>query len=231
MVMIAFLDDDQDFQAIARRWLSNTEFSSIGFKNGRELIRSLHDHSVDMFVLDWNLPDLSGIRVLEWIRNQLGDKVPVLMLTSRTDDDDIIAALTAGADDFVSKPVGERILLARLRALARRLHRTVPNLATETYGRYSFENAQRQLMLDGQAIDVTLKELQLALMLFRNLNVAVSRAHIMEAIWGMTPSPDSRTLDIHISKIRRKLMLRPENGFLLQPIYGYGSRLEEVSEA
>jgi DNA-binding response OmpR family regulator len=184
-----------------------------------------------MFVLDWNLPDLSGIRVLEWIRNHLGPKVPVLMLTSRSDDDDIVAALTAGADDFISKPVAEQVFLARLRALAKRRQRVVPSMTSETFGRYRFDNTQRQLLLDDTIIDVTLKELQLALMLFRNLDVAISRDHIMEAIWGVASSPDSRTLDIHISKIRRKLLLRPENGFVIQPIYGFGYRLEEVKGA
>jgi DNA-binding response OmpR family regulator len=231
MITIAILDDDQEFQEIAQVWLSSTEFSCTCFTNGRDLVRSLQSQTFDMFVLDWNLPDLSGIHVLEWLRNRLGGKVPILMLTSRMDEEDIVAALTAGADDFVSKPVSENILMARLRALARRLHRDTPHAAGETYGRYSFDIALRQLLFDGQAIDVTLKELQLALMLFRNLNAAVSRAHVMEAIWGMASSPDSRTLDIHISKIRRKLMLRPENGFIIQPIYGFGYRLEEVGDA
>lgn len=230
-MMIAILDDDQEFQAIVQIWLSSSEFSCTGFKSGRDLVRALHSHSFDMFVLDWNLPDLTGIRVLEWIRNRLGHKVPVLMLTSRNDDEDIVAALTTGADDFISKPVSEQVLLARLRALARRQHRTEHSATFETYGRYCFEINQRQLLFDGNVIDVTLKEQQLALMLFRNLDAAVSRAHIMEAIWGVTASPDSRTLDIHISRVRRKLMLRPENGFIIQPIYGFGYRLEEVNEA
>ena len=230
-MMIAIVEDDQEFQAIVEDWLSSSEFSCTVFKSGRELIRSLRDDNFDMFVLDWNLPDLSGIRVLEWIRNHLGQKIPVLMLTSRCDDDDIVAALSAGADDFISKPVAQSVFLARLRALSRRQQRVVPATHSETYGRYSFETNQRLLLVDGVASDVTFKEFQLALMLFRNLNVAVSRAHVMEAIWGVASSPDSRTLDIHISKIRRKLMLRPENGFAIQPVYGFGYRLEEVSEA
>ena len=168
--------------------------------------------------------------MLEWIRNQWGDGVRVLLLTSRSGDDDMVVALNAGADDFISKPVSEKVLLARLQALTRRTSPTPSEDAVETYGAYSFTIVQRRVLLNGVPIELTLKEFQLALMLFRNRNMAVARSHLMEAIWGVTLGVESRTLDIHISKIRRKLQLRPENRFVIQPIYGYGYRLEEVGE-
>lgn len=229
-MMIAILDDDREFLAIIESWLRQSDYGCTGFTRSRDLIRAARDHSFELFILDWNLPDLPGLSVLEWIRNQWGDGLPVLLLTSRSDDEDIVAALNAGADDFISKPVSEKVLLARIQALTRRKSQRASEDAVETYGRYSFAIVQRRVLLDGEVIDLTLKEFQLALMLFRNLNMALARAHIMEAIWGRAPGVESRTLDIHISKVRRKLQLRPENGFIIQPIYGYGYRLEEVGE-
>jgi len=83
----------------------------------------------------------------------------------------------------------------------------------------------------GEQIDITPKEFQLALLLFRNVNIAVSRAYMLEAVWGMAPTAETRTADIHMSKLRRKMALGPANGYVLSPIYGYGYRLEEISEA
>ena len=107
-MMIAIVEDDQEFQAIVEDWLSSSEFSCTVFKSGRELIRSLRDDNFDMFVLDWNLPDLSGIRVLEWIRNHLGQKIPVLMLTGRRSEMDVSLAMYDGANDYMKKPFDPR---------------------------------------------------------------------------------------------------------------------------
>jgi DNA-binding response OmpR family regulator len=98
---------------------------------------------------------------------------------------------------------------------------------TETYGRHTFDLGSRRLLVDGEAPHLTPKEFTLALLLFRNLNRAVSRTHLLETIWGIDPALATRTLDIHVSKIRSKLGLRPESGYRLSPVYGFGYRLEE----
>ena len=118
------------------------------------------------------------------------------------------------------------VLLARVEALARRssvnLSRT-----TECFGAYEFELGTKSVRLRGVPVRLTPKEFNLALLLFRNLNRAVSRTYIFETIWGIDPDLSTRTLDIHASKIRAKLELKPENGYRLAPVYGYGYRLEE----
>jgi len=195
-------------------------------RHGRNLVRALHRETFELFVIDWNLPDLSGINVIEWIRNQIGTQPPVLLLTNRISDEDTVAALRAGADDYVTKPFQPPVLLARVEALARR---SAVNLSrsTEIFGPFEFELTTKTLRTLGDVVRVTPKEFSLALLLFRNLNRAVSRTYIFETIWGIDPDLSTRTLDIHVSKIRAKLNLRPETGYRLAPVYGYGYRLEE----
>ena len=134
----------------------------------------------------------------------------------------------AGATVALSARRADRLaeLVARVEALARRssvaLSRT-----TESFGTFDFELISKTLKANGDVVRLTPKEFSLALLLFRNLNRAVSRSYIFETIWGMDPDLSTRTLDIHISKIRSKLNLKPETGYRLVPVYGYGYRLEE----
>ncbi|HEY6870454.1 MAG TPA: response regulator transcription factor [Novosphingobium sp.] len=223
---VAILDDDKAVLETVAALLRDAGFACVAFDGGRQLVRALHRETFDLFIIDWNVPDLSGLNVLEWIRNQIGAQPPVLLLTNRVSEEDLVAGLRAGADDFMTKPYQPAVLLARVEALARR---STVNLSrtTESYGTFEFELTSKTLRHTGQVIHLTPKEFNLALLLFRNVNRAVSRAYIFETIWGMDPDLSTRTLDIHISKIRSKLNLRPEAGHRLTPVYGYGYRLEE----
>ncbi len=223
---VAILDDDPAVLDAVAALLTPAGFRCTAFDSGRNLVRALHRDTFELFVIDWHLPDLSGISVVEWIRNQIGTQPPVLLLTNRVADEDAVIALRAGADDFVTKPFAPAVLLARVEALARR---SAVNLSrtTESFGCYEFELTSKSLKTQGQPLHLTPKEFNLALLLFRNLNRAISRTYIFETIWGIDPDLSTRTLDIHISKIRSKLRLKPESGFRLAPVYGYGYRLEE----
>ena len=230
LTKVALLDDDPAFLDLVDGLLPDADYQCTRFTSGRQLIRALHDERFDLFVLDWNLPELSGLAVLEWIRNRIGSAPPALLLTSRTADQDVVAGLNAGADDFISKPLQPEIFLARLRAMARRAQPGAPTGKVEQYGPYEFDSAVHKVRRDGVILDTTPREFQIALLLFRNLNIAVSRTYLFETIWGFIPVSETRTLDIHISKIRRKLALTSGNGYLIAPIYGHGYRLEEVPQ-
>ena len=224
---VAILDDEPDFRDAIAGLLGSAGHTCTTFESGRALIRALHRDCFDLFVIDWNLPDVSGVHVIEWIRNQLGAQPPVLLLTSRLSEEDTVTALRAGADDFVTKPFRPAVLLARVDALSRRSAAALSR-TTESFGDYDFELASRTLRHDMRQISLTPKEFSLALLLFRNLNRALARSYIFETIWGMDPELSTRTLDIHVSKVRSKLGLRPANGYRLAPVYGYGYRLEAV---
>jgi DNA-binding response OmpR family regulator len=152
----------------------------------------------------------------------------MLLVTSRTAEADIVEGLAAGADDYLAKPLSPALLAGKIAALLRRAYPLPSGAGTEHHGGFEFDAAGATVRLDGVVIPVTAKEFALALVLFRNLERALSRTYLTDAVWGTEPGVTSRSLDMHISRVRTKLDLRPEHGFRLTPIYSYGYRLERV---
>jgi len=225
---IALLDHDTASRAAHEHLARQAGFHCTAFGSGRELMRSLHRDAHDLLLIDWDLPGLSGPSLLEGIRNQVGPVTPLLLLARPLADAEIATALRAGADCVLAKPCAPDLLVAQLHAMGRR-SANGDGIAVEQYGSFRFELATRTLLVDGSAPHLTPKEYTLALLLFRHLNRAVSRSYILETIWGIDPGLTTRTLDIHISKIRGKLNLKPDHGYRLQPVYGFGYRLEECA--
>lgn len=223
---IAILEDEPALAAQLAQTLSSEGDACFVFHSGQKLISMLHHETMDLLLLDWNVPDISGLAVVQWVRDNLPKPPPILMLTSRALEEDIVAALNAGADDYVVKPIQSAVLRARIDALGRRAYPNPAPPGIERFGRYEFDTRFGKLMLDGATVALTAKEFALALMLFRNLNRTLSRSYIFEALWGLNPETQTRTLDQHISKVRTKLRLRPDSGFRLVPVYAYGYRLE-----
>lgn len=229
MMKIALVEDDPVMNQAVCALLTGEGHACKCFNTGNSLIQALRGERFDLFVLDWNLPDMSGLSVLAWIRNQLGPALPVLLLTSRASDADVVAGLAAGADDYVAKPFNRAILAARIAALARRTQGGPASDAPEACGRYAIDPARKAITRDGEDAALTAKEYQLASLLFRNRDTAVSRQHIQESIWGLRADIPTRTIDSHVARLRNKLALGPENGFQLVSVYGFGYRLESVS--
>ncbi len=227
---IAALDDDEAQAETVSRLLSEAGHSCQTFHAGKALIAALRRETYDLLVLDWNLPDLTGLEAIAWARENLASPPPILLLTGRSDEGDVVKGLNAGADDYVIKPVQPTVLLARVNALLRRAYPENGGGGIETFGDYAFNIPADTVAVRGEAVALTAKEFGLALLLFRNTHRALSRAHILEAVWGRNPDLPTRTLDMHISRIRTKLNLRPENGFRLAPVYSYGYRLERLEE-
>ncbi|MEE4452816.1 response regulator transcription factor [Novosphingobium resinovorum] len=225
---IAILEDDVALAGLVEMTLAEAGHSCEVFGDGQLLVRGLHRATYDVLILDWNVPGLSGLEVLAWTRANLDVSPPSLMLTSRSAEEDIVAGLSAGADDYVIKPVAPAVLKARVNALARRAYpAALPGI--ENYGCYCFDTRAESVELSGTPIALTAKEFALALLLFRNMHRALARAYIFEAVWGRNPNLPTRTLDVHISNVRTKLHLRPDNGVKLVPIYAYGYRLEALA--
>ena len=167
-----------------------------------------------------------------WIRANIAEPVPVLFVTARQREEDIVHALSSGADDYMIKPLGRLELLARIDALARRMR---PSQRQDDgvldYGRLSVDGRSRQVKLDGRVVTMTQKDYELAVFLLRNIGRLLSRGHILEAVWGQSAELNTRTVDTHVSRIRRKLELTPENGWRLSAVYQHGYRLERVEAA
>jgi DNA-binding response OmpR family regulator len=228
---VAILDDDPVIMESVVALMSGAGHTCSQFNRSNALLQALRTEQFDMFILDWNLPDLSGVSVVEWIRNNLGAAVPVLLLTSRSVEEDIVTGLQAGADDYVIKPFRPAVLKARVESLTRRTQKAEAKSAVEQFGDYAFDLQQKSVSHSGQSVALTSKEFQLALLLFRNADSAVSRQHVLETIWGLRADIPTRTLDSHITRLRSKLNLRAENGYQLSSIYGFGYRLEQISRS
>lgn len=225
---LAILDDDRELCAHVASLMRSNGHSCFEFHSGEALRRALRRESYDLLLLDWELPDLSGIELLAWARSNLPSPPPVIMLTARTGDGDIVEGLGIGADDYVTKPVQPAVLKARVDALLRRSYGHAGAPRAESFGDHQFDPMAMTVTVRGDAVDVTAKEFGLALLLFRNMNRPLSRAHIMESVWGRNPEIPSRTLDAHVSQIRGRLGLRPEHGLRLASVYSFGYRLESI---
>lgn len=228
---IAYLEDDEGQVEHVCELLARLGHECHPFNDGSQLIRSLKREAFDMLLLDWQVPGVSGLQLTLWARANLSAHVPIIFMTSRSFEDDIVAALNAGADDFMTKPIRPAELLARIDALARRAtqHSTRPPEAIEV-GRYRLDPGTRTCSLNGSPIELTAREFDLVLLMFQHLGRILSREHIGGIVWGQPLSAISRTLDTHVSRVRTKLQLKPENGLRLKPVYGHGYRLDVVSD-
>lgn len=227
-LLIAILEDDADVGDILKRWLEQEGHDVQIFASGKKLVARARREKFDLFLVDWVVPELSGLDVVKWLRNDKGSQAPVLFVTVRSAEADVITALNAGADDFLVKPVRKGELIARVNALMRRAGQFESPPDTHDFPPYRVVAGARQIFLGDQSVDLTEMEFELAVFLFRNAGKLLSRIRISEAVWGRAISESSRTIDTHISRVRRKLMLAPENGYRLIPIYNAGYRLEQI---
>jgi two-component system OmpR family response regulator len=198
---------------------------------GKDAITFLQVNEIDLVVLDWELPGVSGFEVLYWIRRHLGREPAVLFLTSRLLEGDIVQALDAGADDYIVKPLRSNELVARVGVLLRRAQRSIKVESAIAVGPYLFDVTQRNVFLDREAIVLTEKEFNVAAYFFANVGRVVSKRLLAKLAWGRELDSTSRTIDTHIYRLRRKLALRPENGVRLTTVYTHGYRLDEVEAA
>ncbi|WP_374385800.1 response regulator transcription factor [Sandaracinobacter sp.] len=227
----AVLDDDKAQTELVVKLLADAGHGCEVFHQGRTLINRLRQDTFDLLIVDWNMPGMSGIEVLETVRQGQHANLPILMITSRADDEDVVTGLAAGADDYIVKPLNTVVFMARVDAALRRAQLNKPQKMAAAWGAYSFDVPTETVTVHGEPVKLTAKELALAMMLFENMSRPLSRSYLLESIWGQSPEAETRTLDAHVSRIRSKLNLRAENGFRVLPVYSYGYRLEPTNVA
>ena len=226
---VALLEDDLDQAALFMNWLKSAGHSCQHLDSGKPFIRNIKHDSYDVLILDWMVTDMDGFDVLRWVRENFDWPIPVIFVTAKDQEDDIVRALEEGADDYVVKPAKQRELLARLTAVVRRAANVDDNQSTIEQDPFLIDLGNHQIQRDGERIEVTQKEYELIVFLFRNLGRVLSRGHILESVWGRNPDINTRTVDTHVSRIRSKLALAPDTGWKLSSIYQHGYRLEKVA--
>jgi DNA-binding response OmpR family regulator len=225
---IASLEDDLDQARRIHQVLTAAGYTCTSYHQSRDLLAALRTENFDLVLLDWHLPDIDGDDVVRWLRTNIGPRVPVIFLTNRSSEDDLVEGLRAGADDYIVKPLRPLELLARVAALLRRSQIAEPANDSFDVANYRVEPAARVISLNGAPVTLAPKEFELALLFFRNQGRLMSRDVLAECVWNREIPATSRTLDTHLSNIRQKLQLRPENGVRLTSSYALGYRLELI---
>lgn len=212
--------------------LGDETVSCVTFERGEALRRALRRETFDLLVLDWNVPDLDGVDLLHWLRQYQQSETPVIMLSSRSSQNDVANALGIGADDYLVKPLRPLELAARIRRLLQR-NRPGVSKSLERYGNWVFDRPSSSISVEQngekQRFELTEREFRLALALFRKLGQAVSRAYLMESM-GHDGELTTRALDSQIYRLRAKLGLYAARGLRLQTVYGQGYRLETTDD-
>lgn len=227
---IAMLEDDPDQAELVGLWLEDAGHSVASHAAGTDFLRAVRRDSFDAYVLDWILPDISGIDVLRKVRKELNDHTPTIITTVKDEEKSVVRALREGADDYVVKPVRRAELLARIDAVYRRASGERTAKEKLDAAPYTVDTKRGVIALSGKDIALTHREFELALFLFRNAGKIVSRGHILEAIWGIeNEDVSTRTVDTHMSRLRKKMQLTADNGWTLTSIYQHGYRLERTA--
>lgn len=224
---IAIVDDDPDIAALLMLWLEEESHECTHFASGQDFIKAIRNKNFDIVLLDWIMPEFDGEQTLNWIKSHEDIDVPVIFVTQKATEDDVAKILTLGADDYITKPVRHKEMIARINAVARR---TNPHVDDEVIAiaPYRIDTTSREVRVDGEQIKLTEKEFKLVHFLFKNVGRLLSRDHILSAVWGYDLGMNTRTVDTHMSRIRKKLLINPEKGWRLSSIYHQGYRLEHL---
>jgi DNA-binding response OmpR family regulator len=227
---IALLEDELEHADRTTSLLNTAGHQVQVFRRGAALIRQLRSEPYELIILDWEIPDISGCDVLLTIRQQLSLRTPVVFLTHRDAEADVVQALEAGADDFLIKPPRERELLARVEAAGRRAREGAPCADVLEVPPFRIDLHHRRIECSGVACELTRREFDVAALLFSNVGKVLSRAQIMQRVWGQGDSTTTRTVDMHVSRVRKILGLSAAIGLRLTAVYGYGYRLEACGQ-
>ncbi len=223
---IALVEDDSDQLALLKLMIGSDNHTTRGFDSVSSVVEALKSNKFDLLLVDWMLPDGSGADLLKWARQNLGWELPIIVVTARDDETTVCAALKCGADDYIVKPAKHMELLARIEAIARRARPgTIPVLRM---GAYEVDIQSQTMLVEGQPVAMTQKEFDLSVCLFQSPGKLLSRDHLLNKVWGLNTDVDTRTVDTHVSRLRKKLKLDGLLGWKLVPVYGYGYRFDRV---
>jgi DNA-binding response OmpR family regulator len=230
MGRILVVEDEVDLNLLITRQLTLEGHDVVQAYDGLSAVSLIEASRFDLVILDWMLPKLDGLAVCRRLRER--HITPVLMLTARGEEADVVLGLEVGADDYLTKPFRMRELTARVRAILRRgemeksagATTTATPSSTITIGSVSVSPEMRQASLDGEEIDLTPKEFDLIALFFEHPGRAFSREYLLDKIWGDDVYVTDRTVDTHVQRLRKKL---GDQADLIRTVWGIGYKLQK----
>jgi two-component system OmpR family response regulator len=223
MPKVLLIDDDAALTGMLTEFLRTEGFETTAAFNGREGALAALDPALDAVILDVMMPDISGIETLQRIRST--SSVPVIMLTAKDAEEDRVAGLELGADDYIAKPYYARELLARLKALLRRRHAAVPPQYFAA-GKLRLVPAKREVSFDSKAFDLTTCEFDLLAALLRSGDAVATKDDLSLSVLGHKREPYDRSIDVHVSNLRKKLSAVSGKTIEIETIRAIGYRLK-----
>ncbi|MXN79840.1 response regulator [Burkholderia sp. 4701] len=225
---ILVLGDGETYGDLSYILSQNNENTVTLVNDGAHAVRALQQAMFDLVILDLIAPGIPGLDLLYWVRNYLGQKVPILTISSGSTDNSMIDALNAGADDCIRMPISKDEIIARVNAITRRTTSPENPDCSLSIGDYTVPRGGRNIFINGEPIKVTRKEYDIVATLFRNIGRVVPREYLIAYVWGKDSDTSSRSLDTHVYRARNKLRLNGAHGLQLLSIYTVGYRLERT---
>jgi two-component system response regulator RegX3 len=226
MTKILIVEDESSFSDALSFLLGKEGYEVDVAETGTDAIKQFNENGADLVLLDLMIPEISGVEVCKTIRTS--SQVPIIMLTAKDSEIDKVVGLELGADDYVTKPYSSRELIARIKAVLRR--GTNEDIAPEngilTAAGIRLDVGKHQVTVNGTLISLPLKEFELLEFLMRNSGRVLTRTQLIDRIWGGDYYGDTKTLDVHIKRLRSKVEADPANPVLIQTIRGLGYKLE-----
>ena len=222
---ILVVDDEHHILELIQFNLESNGFDVATCDNGEDAVVASGDESIDLIILDLMLPGINGIEVCKRIRRSSNKNVPIIMLTAKGEESDKIQGLDIGADDYMTKPFSIRELLARIKAVLRRTEdKNSDNENLITVRNVTIDIEKHEVRKDDKVVELTLKEFELLKMLARNRGKVLSRDVILDKIWGYEYFGDTRTVDVHIRHLRKKI--DDNEGVFIETVRGVGYKMK-----
>jgi two-component system response regulator RegX3 len=229
MTRILIVEDEASFSEALAFLLTKEGFETAIAEDGRQAINMFNSDGADLILLDLMIPEVSGVEVCRTIRTQ--SQVPIIMLTAKDAEIDKVVGLELGADDYVTKPYSSRELIARIKAVLRRGQSEDGSNQDQDLlevGPIRLNIGKHQVFVSGNPVALPLKEFELLEFLMRNSGRVLTRSQLIDRVWGGDYYGDTKTLDVHIKRLRAKVESDPANPILIQTIRGLGYKLENV---
>ncbi len=223
---VLVVDDEDAVRELIELYLKKDGFEVLHARDGKEALRLNGEHHPDLIVLDLMLPELDGWEVCRQIRTT--SKVPIIMLTARTEEVDRIVGLELGADDYVVKPFSPRELVARVKAILRRGTSAAEDSEVLSFPGLRVDRIQHRVEVNEEEVHLTPTEFRLLWCLASRPSRVFSRAELLDRIWGYDSESDARTVDVHIKRLRQKTKAGESTPFAITTVWGLGYKFETV---